>query len=590
MRNYLAHFHFIGKLLFLILPPLAIIFYFTTDKIVREYTAYEKLEEVQQSLLLSIQIGAVVHELQIERGMSAGYIGSTGAQFADKLPHQRELVEIQFAALKTLMGQYKTGNYFHNITHPDSVMSDIAKVRQEIDAHSIPLEKEIDVYTRIISSYLDGISSIANDSDDVWLVRELSAFTSLLYAKERMGVERALGSNTFAKGTITTPMRNRIAMLIAEQNTFLKFFLERTNPGVQSYYREAIRRHSFTELENAEQILLETDQSAPFTIEPEHWFMLCTQKIDLYKRVHEYLTSGLVARIDQRRSEKFDSVLYTLILDLILLAGGIAMLFTVSRRLYVEIRDQQNVLIQQSKMAAMGEMIGAISHQWRQPLNGVGVLIQEIEMKYRLGELDAAEMESLTDEILRYLEYMSHTIDDFRNFFKPTKKKTVFDLHKAITESLDITEKQLKEHGINVEIVEKCDTSIQTCRYTTEGFESEFKQVIINLINNAREAIEERARHTPALPNTITITLDRSGTDVIIRVRDTGGGIPESVLPNIFDLYVSTKHAQQGTGLGLYMSKLIIERNMLGHMGARNIEGGAEFEIILEAADESSQG
>ena len=254
----------------------------------------------------------------------------------------------------------------------------------------------------------------------------------------------------------------------------------------------------------------------------------------------------------------------------------------------IELRNENlkkdKMLIQQSKMAAMGEMIGAIAHQWRQPLNAVGVLAQEIQLRFQYGSLDEDELKSLTEELQHYLEYMSNTIDDFRNFYKPAKERLPFDIITAINNSLHITKNQLIDHNIDVTLNKVCeDKSIKNDKliFNYEGFESEFKQVIINLINNAREAIDENSQNVEMPKKEIKIDVLRTTNNITIKIRDNGGGIKKEILKDIFNPYHSTKYEQQGTGLGLYMSKLIIERNMKGLLSAKNVPFGAEFQITL---------
>ncbi len=256
----------------------------------------------------------------------------------------------------------------------------------------------------------------------------------------------------------------------------------------------------------------------------------------------------------------------------------------IPKHLFDEIEEREQAMIQQSKMAAMGEMIGAIAHQWRQPLNAVGVLAQEIEFRCEYGNIEKEELKTLGNQMQEYLEYMSKTIDDFRDFFKPSKQKTIFDVTKAINKSLKLVAKQFETHNVTVNL----ELSCQECHYEVDGYESEFRQVIINLLNNAREAIETHIKQYPDSLKIITITVEQDNGEISIKVKDTGGGVPANIIDKIFDIYVSTKYEQQGTGLGLYMSKLIIERNMLGKLSVHNTNEGAEFEIKLFMATSES--
>jgi signal transduction histidine kinase len=292
----------------------------------------------------------------------------------------------------------------------------------------------------------------------------------------------------------------------------------------------------------------------------------------------------------ESKKETFGNMLESILfLILFIIPAGIVIAFflaKIPKRLYDELEEQQKMLLQQSKLAAMGEMIGAIAHQWRQPLNAIGVLVQELQLKIEHDALKKDEAKQLSEELQQYLEYMSKTIDDFRNFFKPSKQKARFDILKAIDDSLLITKKHLQNHDIDVTVEAECKIEgmqDNVCAYEIEGYESEFKQVLINLVNNAREAIEAQTQKSPPAEKWVHIHVLRTEKKYIITVLDNGGGIPEAILEDIFEPYHSTKYEQQGTGLGLYMSKLIIERNMQGQLTARNHSEGAAFKIILPA-------
>jgi two-component system, sporulation sensor kinase D len=300
----------------------------------------------------------------------------------------------------------------------------------------------------------------------------------------------------------------------------------------------------------------------------------------------ENLYLGLaVPKIQKWQLGYLSDVMLTLALIILPLSFILAyVLARIPKRLYDELEEQQKIMLQQSKLAAMGEMIGAIAHQWRQPLNAVGVLAQEMQLKFERGALKKEEGRALTEELQGYLEYMSQTIDDFRNFFKPSRQKQPFDIVKAIDASLEIVRKQLEDHGIDVTVAiqNSGKSGVSDAEsYMVDGYEGEFRQVIVNLLNNAREAIETYAPQAGLSERRIDINVARNEEEVAVRVRDNGGGIAEEVMETIFEPYVSTKYEQQGTGLGLYLSKMIIERNMSGLLRVRNAGQGAEFEILL---------
>jgi len=234
-------------------------------------------------------------------------------------------------------------------------------------------------------------------------------------------------------------------------------------------------------------------------------------------------------------------------------------------------KAQERVMIQQSKMAAMGEMIGVIAHQWKQPLNTLSLLIQATVEDIEEGESDLNAIQEFERMSLHQISFMVHTIDDFRNFFKPSREVVHFDTQDALKTVLTILKPQLTSYHITV------NTHIQNPKTTTKGFRNDFNQVLLNLLNNAKDVIEEH--HLPLSKRLIDITFKSDNVHLVITIKDYAGGIPESVMNTLFEPYISTK-GDQGTGIGLSMSKTIIER-MEGRLEAENDTEGAVFTITL---------
>ncbi|MBF0338709.1 MAG: HAMP domain-containing histidine kinase [Nitrospirae bacterium] len=244
-----------------------------------------------------------------------------------------------------------------------------------------------------------------------------------------------------------------------------------------------------------------------------------------------------------------------------------------------EIRHKEQMLIQQSKMAAMGEMIGVIAHQWKQPLNAISLIIQDIADTYDYGELNQEYIDNIIEASKAQISFMTKTIDDFRNFFKPTKNKSVFSVVRSIKDILSMFTDVFKKDGISIKLSYDNDNELQCT-----GYPNEFKQVILNLISNSKDAIlTRRSKDTKTyLEGTIRISVQKDKNNgVSIIITDNGGGIPEDIKDRIFEAYFTTKPSDVGTGIGLYMSKTIIENNMCGRLTVRNITEGAEFKITM---------
>ena len=238
--------------------------------------------------------------------------------------------------------------------------------------------------------------------------------------------------------------------------------------------------------------------------------------------------------------------------------------------------EQQQMIFSQAKMAAMGEMIGNIAHQWRQPLNALGLIIQDMEEAYNYGELDGHYMQNTIHKSMQQIQFMSKTIDDFRNFFQPGKLKERFDLSEAVYATTDILSAMLKSH--HIDLIYEIPKG-KNC--TIEGYRSEFQQVILNLLGNAKDAICAAGKSGNRHEKWIRLSLQTEGDMLILGIEDSGGGIPEDIMERIFEPYFTTKEENKGTGIGLYMSKMIIEENMQGELRVENTVHGALFRIIL---------
>ena len=235
-------------------------------------------------------------------------------------------------------------------------------------------------------------------------------------------------------------------------------------------------------------------------------------------------------------------------------------------------KDQQ--MFEQAKMAAMGDMIGNISHQWRQPLSAISTAASGIKMGKEFGTLSDEEFLKMNNGIVEQTKYLSQTIDTFRSFIKEKKEVKNVILQDRITMALNIVSASLKDHFI--ELVDNIDYGTKIPIRTVVG---ELDQVIINIVNNAKDQLKPKANAGDDA--WVKIELERQDKKLILSIEDNGGGIPDDVLPKIFDPYFTTKDDAHGTGLGLSMSKRIITESLNGTLYVKNTENGAKFFIEL---------
>ena len=233
-----------------------------------------------------------------------------------------------------------------------------------------------------------------------------------------------------------------------------------------------------------------------------------------------------------------------------------------------ELGRQEQLLIRQGRLAAMGEMIGNIAHQWRQPLNTLGLIVQELPHYYERNLFSKEYLDASVTRAMQVINYMSKTIDGFRNFFGPDKEKELFRASEVLAKTVAIVESAFNELKLEIEVGADADIFIF-------GYPNEFSQVILNILMNAKDAILERRVTKPR----VAVRLFRENGRAVLTISDNAGGIMPEIIDKIFDPYFTTKAPDKGTGIGLFMSKTIIEKNMNGTLTVRNTEQGAEFRI-----------
>ncbi len=242
--------------------------------------------------------------------------------------------------------------------------------------------------------------------------------------------------------------------------------------------------------------------------------------------------------------------------------------------------DAEGQLMQAQKMAAVGEMLAIIAHQWRQPLNTLSTYISSLQAAQYNDMLNKAFVEKLVSGANGQIHFMSKTIDDFRNFFKPSKAKGPVDVLEVVISAVKLMEAQMKHGGISLTVNNKSGSS----SLLVFGYRGEFVHVLVNIIANAKDAISQHAAEADEQPaaKKIAITVSTDEQTVLLHISDSGGGIPEHLLLQIFNPYFTTKGASSGTGMGLYMAKMIVEKEMNGELLAENTETGAKFTIKLK--------
>jgi PAS domain S-box-containing protein len=246
---------------------------------------------------------------------------------------------------------------------------------------------------------------------------------------------------------------------------------------------------------------------------------------------------------------------------------------TLEKRVTEEVahnREKDIMLIQQNRQAALGEMLDHIAHQWKQPLTSISLIVQELEETSSYGELTDKVVEETVGKTIALVQHMAQTIDTFRGFYRPDKEKTVFTIKDSIDQALAFIAPAFRFHSIAVEL--DVDPGL-----TAFGYPKEYAQVLLNILANARDIFMARGTEKAR----VILRAFAEDNKAVVTIEDNGGGIPETIKDRIFDFYFTTNEADGGTGIGLYMSRNIIEKNMGGTLSAENTDGGALFRIEL---------
>ena len=248
---------------------------------------------------------------------------------------------------------------------------------------------------------------------------------------------------------------------------------------------------------------------------------------------------------------------------------------TLEQRVIEEIRkneEKQKLLFWQSRMASLGQMLANIAHQWRQPLTELNLTL--FNMKKASLNHNEKKIEDFYKQSQNLISSMSITIEDFTNFFNPLKQKRNFEIKNAIIKSLTILKKMIEQQDIKI----KVDVPI---KYKVLGVSNELSQVIINLIQNAKDAFIQNNIQNKEIFITLKEEQSSNKKYALLEIKDNAGGIKDENIEKIFEPYFTTKHKSQGTGLGLFMSKMIVEKSLEGEISHKNLDNGSVFTITI---------
>lgn len=230
--------------------------------------------------------------------------------------------------------------------------------------------------------------------------------------------------------------------------------------------------------------------------------------------------------------------------------------------------EQQHMIELQTRHAQMGEMIAMITHQWKQPLSVIQSIGTLLQIKYERDTLTKTLFTDKMDNLLTQVSHMNQTVGDFQKFFMPSKEQDYFDIKETILSVLHLVQMEYTLQNVNIELIEDTEASVF-------GYANEYTQVILAILQNAKDALSSSSQ----ADKQIIIRIQKNGEGALVTIDDNAGGIPEEIIEDIFTQYVTSK--ETGSGLGLYIAKMVIENNMQGQLWVTNTDVGAQFSILL---------
>jgi methyl-accepting chemotaxis protein len=302
-----------NKLMLLVIIPLMIVILLTAKLFHGSYSEVNQLEDLQKVVVLSTKIGALVHETQKERGMTAGFLGSKGKKFSNELPKQRQLVDSKkedfLNELKLIDLNSFSSEFSSNINLVTKKLEKLNSLRTKVSSLSVKASTAIGFYTKFNSISLNSISSISKLSNNAKVSQDLVSYMNFLLSKERAGIERAVLTNTFARDNFGKGMKEKFFTLVAAQNAYMDSFLKVTTSDAVSFYKETLQGKAVDEVSRMRKVAGQKDDT--FGIDASYWFSQITSKINLLKKVENYLSDKLLETIEkQHDSARNDMILF----------------------------------------------------------------------------------------------------------------------------------------------------------------------------------------------------------------------------------------------------------------------------------------
>ena len=397
-----------------------VLLFFSLDLVFIKLKAYKNLHDSKSLVELAVKIGDLVHEIQKERGASAGFLGAKGKKFRTILANQRILTNKRLMEFKKALkaADINSNPRFKKYIIPAlEQLKYINEIRQKVDNLAIPVKQEVAYYTKINADLLDAVGAIGYGTKDSYIAKELNAYTNFLLSKERAGIERAVLSNTFARGHFGPGMYEKFITLIAEQKSYLHSFRISANDKFLNYFKTHFKGKCIEEVNRMRQIAISHFGKGNFGVDPEYWFKTITKKINILKNIEDFMENTIISDL----GNEIDGALMDLILYFILFLAGIVSILLLVIAVFKYVLANINMLTEEAKNLASGEgdltrrikidthdELGELAEWFNKFIEKTQIMIRDI--KNSLGQLNSqsAQLQQAANQMTLSIEETSH--------------------------------------------------------------------------------------------------------------------------------------------------------------------------------------
>ena len=334
------------KLILLMMIPLIVVIVLSGELAYQSYSKKVALDKIEKVVILSTKIGALVHETQKERGMTAGYLGSKGTKFVNKLPKQRENTDDKKKILLDFLSSFDKTKYdkeFQQLLSQSlEQLNRVENMRTDVTSQNISTGEAIGYYTKMNGLFLNVIGSSINLSLNANLSQKLTSYTNFLLSKERAGIERAVGSNTFARDNFGKGMKAKFISLVAKQEAYADSFLKVSSPSAKSFFNTTLKGDDVNEVNRMREILF--SQNENFGVEASYWFDTITSKINLLKQVEDFLAKEILEATQKENESLFNVALLYSSLSLVGIVVTLLLSRTIAFTILLEVKDLRQEL------------------------------------------------------------------------------------------------------------------------------------------------------------------------------------------------------------------------------------------------------